>query len=314
MRPSFLCLILATLPIAPQSAFAQQAASLGTGADAAGRSANAADNGIPLTPEMIRELGKRVGENRRAEEEINTQPAAPQATRINVSFTPGQTTPIIRLVKGYPTAISFFDDTGEPWPIEWNTSTNPAGGGGGSTCSSSPAGGGGPGVATVGFYVCTPTVGSNVLQISPASIEPRGGLIVNLKGAPKPLSFLLVSGGGVYDADLAVHIGKRGPNAHGPVAPPAAPDTASPYLTSMLQGVAPAEAVPLNVAGVSPDDLRAWKVGDRVVIRTVYQLISPEWLASEAAEGGVTVYSLPSTPVVLLSKNGATVSASLTEP
>jgi intracellular multiplication protein IcmK len=82
----------------------------------------------------------------------------------------------------------------------------------------------------------------------------------------------------------------------------------------MLQGAPPADAVPLNVAGVSPDDLRAWKVGERVVIRTVYQLVSPEWFASEAAEGGVTVYSLPSTPVVLLSKNGSTVSASLSEP
>jgi len=288
-------------------AFAQQNSAGGGGRQ--GRE----EESIPLTPDIIRELGRRVGETRRAQEEVNTQRAAPQATRVNVGFAPGETTPIVRLVKGYPTAISFFDDTGQPWPIEWNTNSNPAGGGG-STCSETPAGGGGPGVATVGFYVCTPTVGSNVLQISPASIEPRGGLVVNLKGAPKPLSFLLVSGGGVYDADLTVHVGKRGPNARGPVVAPAAPDTASPFLTAMLQGVPPADAVPLNVGGVSPDDMRAWKIGDRVVIRTVYQLVSPEWFASEAAEGGVTVYSLPATPVVLLSKNGATVSASLQEP
>jgi intracellular multiplication protein IcmK len=311
MRASVLCLSLCAGFIAPFAALAQQSASIGAGG--AGHPGKAEEN-IPLTPDMIRDLGRRVGDTRRAQEEVNTQQAAPQASRINVGFTPGQTTPIIRLVKGYPTAISFFDDTGEPWPIEWNTNSNPAGGGGGSTCSQTPAGGGGPGVATVGFYVCTPTVGSNVLQISPASIEPRGGLVVNLKNAPKPVSFLLVSGGGVYDADLTVHVGKRGPNARGPVAPPAAPDTASPFLTSMLQGAPPADAAPLNVAGVSPDDLRAWRIGDRVVIRTIYQLVSPEWFASEAAEGGVTVYSLPSTPVVLLSKNGSTVSASLSEP
>ena len=135
--------------------------------------------------------------------------------------------------------------------------------------------------------------------------------MVNLKGAPKPVSFLLVSGGGVYDADMTVHVDKRGPNARGPATGPAAPDTASPFLTAMLQGVAPADAAPLNVVGVNPDDFRAWKIGDRVVIRTVYQLVSPEWFASESAEGGVTVYSLPATPVVLLSKNGQTVSASL---
>ena len=95
---------------------------------------------------------------------------------------------------------------------------------------------------------------------------------------------------------------------------PVAPDTASPFLTAMLDGAPPAEAEPLAVAGVSPDDLRAWKVGNRVVLRTRFALISPEWLASQTGEGGVTVYSLPVTPVVLLSQDGVTVSASLSEP
>jgi intracellular multiplication protein IcmK len=65
---------------------------------------------------------------------------------------------------------------------------------------------------------------------------------------------------------------------------------------------------------VSPDDLRAWKVGNRVVLRTRFALISPEWLASQTGEGGVTIYSLPITPVVLLSQDGVTVSASFSEP
>ena len=70
----------------------------------------------------------------------------------------------------------------------------------------------------------------------------------------------------------------------------------------------------LAVSGVSPDDLRAWKVGNRVVLRTRFALISPEWLASQTGEGGVTVYSLPVTPIVLLSQDGRTISASLSEP
>jgi len=51
----------------------------------------------------------------------------PAARRVNVSFTPGQTVPIIHTVRGYPTALSFFDKTGEPWPIMWDTNSNPAG-------------------------------------------------------------------------------------------------------------------------------------------------------------------------------------------
>jgi intracellular multiplication protein IcmK len=145
-------------------------------------------------------------------------------------------------------------------------------------------------------------------------LQPRGGLLVTLKGAPKPISFMLVAGGGAYDADLTVQVADRGPNAKGVATGPAAPDTASPFLTAMLDGAPPAEAEPLAVAGVSPDDLRAWKVGDRVVLRTRFALISPEWLASQTGEGGVTVYSLPVTPVVLLSQDGVTISASLSEP
>jgi len=260
---------------------------------------------------MIHNLGKRLGDNKRAEEEVMTQFAAPASRRVNVAFTPGQAVSIITVVKGYPTAVSFFDKTGAPWPIEWDTNSNPAGAAGGTNCNGSA--GGGPAVAAVGFYVCTPLAGSNVLEIAPGSLKPRGGLLVTLKGAPKPISFMLIGGGGTYDADLSVQVAERGPNAKGLPSQIAAPDTASPFLTAMLDGVPPAEATPLSVSGVSPDDLRAWRVGDRVVIRTRYTLISPEWLASENGEGGLTVYSVPSTPVVLLSRDGQTVSASLSE-
>ena len=105
-----------------------------------------------------------------------------------------------------------------------------------------------------------------------ASLQPRGGLLVTLKGAPKPISFMLVAGGGTYDADLTVQVAERGPNAKGPATGPVAPDTASPFLTAMLDGAPPAEAEPLAVSGVSPDDLRAWKVGNRVVLRTRFAL------------------------------------------
>ena len=155
---------------------------------------------------MIRDLGRRVGDNKRAEEEVNTEIASPISRRVNVSFAPGQSTPIVRIVKGYPTAVSFFDRTGQPWPIEWDTNSNPAAQANNGNCNQGPAGGGGPAVASAGFYVCAPTAGSNVLQVAAASLQPRGGLLVTLKGAPKPISFMLVAGGGTYDADLTVQV------------------------------------------------------------------------------------------------------------
>lgn len=272
------------------------------------------DNAIPLTPDMIRELGKRYGDNKRAEEEVTTLQASPVSRRINVSYAPGQTTNIINMVKGYPTALSFFDSTGQPWPIQWDTNSNPAAVAGGTNCNASP-GTGGPAVAAVGFYVCTPVKGSNVLEITPMSLQPRGGLLVTLQNAPKPIAFLLIAGGGRYDADLSVSVADRGPNAKALlVTRLSAPDTGAPFLTGMLEGVPPADAAPLSVTGVSPDELRAWRLGDRVYLRTRYTLLSPEWTASEAGEGGLTVYAVPSTPIVLLSANGQTVSAALKDP
>ena len=272
----------------------------------------AARDALPLTPEMIDELAKRFNASRRAEEQAMVEPGVPVNRRINVSFAPGAATSIISTMKGYPTAVSFFDSTGQPWPIQWNTNSNPAAVAGGTNCNVAN-GSGGPSVAAVGFYVCTPVQGSNVLEIAPISISPRGGLVVSLDGAPKPLAFVLLAGGGRYDASLSVHVGDRGPHARVDIMTrPDVPDTGAPFLTAMLQGVPPAEAVPLSVSGVSPDRLRAWRLGRKVYLRTSYTLMSPQWTASES-EGGFTIYAVPDTPLVLLSDRGQTVSATLKE-
>ena len=103
----------------------------------------AVQDAIPLTPEMIEELGRRFNATQRAREEAVTPLAAPLNRQINVSFAPGAATSIINTVKGYPTAVSFFDSTGQPWPIQWDTNSNPAAVAGGTNCNapSSTAGG-----------------------------------------------------------------------------------------------------------------------------------------------------------------------------
>ncbi len=277
--------------------------------------AQATEEAIPLTPEMIRRLGQRFRDNQRAEEAVTSEIATP-ATRpaINVSYAPGQQTSLIETVKGYPTAVSFFDSTGAPWPIAWNTSSNAANPEGSTNCSSSGGSGGAPSVEAVGFYVCVPAKGSNTIEITPLSLTPRGGLLVNLQGAPKPLSFLLVPGRHSYDDNLSVRVTEHGPNARLNIdTRPGAPPTGEPYMNDMLSGIAPASAVPLSVEGVSPDEMRAWRLGNETYIRTRYTLMSPAWDGIESGEGGVTLYALPNTPVVLLDIANRTVSASLKE-
>ena len=274
----------------------------------------AVQSAIPLTPAMITQLAQRYQANQQAAEQAGTALAIPASREVNVSFAPGIAISIINTAKGYPSALSFFDSTGQPWPVEWDTNSDAAAVSTGNDCNVQQNGGGGPSVEAIGFLVCTPAKGSNVLEITPMSVAPRGGLVVSLQGAPKPLTFLLMSGTATYDADLSVHVAGAGPNAQVPAIAPEqdAPNTGAPYLTGMLEGVPPADAIPLSVEGVSPDDLRAWKLGGNDYLRTSDTLLSPEWTASEA-EAGTTVYAVPDTPVVLLSVNGRTVSAELKE-
>ncbi len=277
--------------------------------------AQAVQNAIPLTPAMITQLAQRYQAYQQAAEQAGTALAEPASREVNVSFAPGVAISIIETVKGYPSAISFFDNTGQPWPVEWDTNSDPAAVATGNNCNvQQNGGGGGPSVEAIGFLVCSPAKGSNVLEITPMSLAPRGGLVVSLQNAPKPLTFLLMSGTSSYDADLSVHVAGPGPNAQVASISPEqdAPDTGAPFLTGMLEGVPPADAKPLSVAGVSPEDLTAWKLGGNVYLRTTATLLSPEWTASEA-EAGTTVYAVPDTPVVLLSVDGQTVSAELKE-
>jgi len=251
---------------------------------------------LPLTGEMIDDLARAHGQVREAEERAMQGSIALPATRsVNISLGPGGATPILEAVRGYPTAIAFMDSTGQPWPIIWDTNSN-------------------PNVDNSGFDVSVPEKGSNVMQIIPRSPAPRGGLLVYLKGAPVPLTFMVIAGRERYDARVDARVADRGPNAKVQIITrPNTPETGAAYLTAMLDGTPPAEAVPLAVSGVSPDEVRAWRMGGRVYLRTRYTVISPEWVASEAGPSGVSIYALPATPIVLLSANGRSVSARLTE-
>lgn len=279
--------------------------------DPAFRAAVQATPGLSLTPEMIRELMRRYREVQTAREEgMAPQVASPVTRSVNASLGPGTATSIIQAVQGYPTAVAFLDSTGQPWPIAWDTNSNPASESG----QGGAAGGAAPAVQAVGFDVRVPIKGSNVLQIAPRSSIPRGGILVNLQGAPAPLTFMVIAGRDRYDARIDVKVADRGPNARvSIITRPNTPETGASYLTAMLDGAPPAEAVPLQVTGIPADDLRAWRMGDKVYLRTLHTVLSPEWVAYETGQGGVSVYALPSTPVVLLSANGRSVAARLSE-
>lgn len=317
--PSALVLTMIGLSAVSSVALAQNAPATGAAPgqpvqsdldDPSFRSAVQGTPGLTLSPEMIRELGRRFKENKNASEEVMAPSIAMPVTRsVNASLGPGGATSIIQAVQGYPTALAFVDATGQPWPIAWDTNSNPA-----SDSTGNGGAGGVPAVQATGFDIRVPLKGSNVLQLAPRSSAPRGGVLVNLQGAPAPLTFMIMSGRDRYDARVDVRVADRGPNAKVQIITrPDTPETGAAYLTAMLDGAPPAEAVPLSVSGVSPDDVRAWRLGDKVYLRTQYTILSPEWTAEQHGPNNVAIYAIPATPVVLLSANGRSVAARLTE-
>ena len=274
-------------------------------------------NAIPLTPDMINQLAHQYDQQQQAVAAAQ-QPvmAVPQTRTIQLAFGPGTVTNIVQTVQGYPSSLAFIDRSGQPWPIAWEGNSAPGSGSSQGVCNGGGGGasggaGGAPAVVSSGFDVCVPYQGSNVLEIVPMSRYPRGGLLVNLKGAPAPLTFMLMTTGGTYDARILAQVNQDGPNATPDiVSTPPSPETGAPYLTAMLDGTPPSDAVPLAVTGVSPDSVRAWRYNGQIFILTSDTILSPEWVASEHSVGGEGIYALPDTPVVLMSAGGTTFSVS----
>ncbi|MEZ7137548.1 DotH/IcmK family type IV secretion protein [Komagataeibacter sp. SM21] len=255
---------------------------------------------LPPPPDAVNKLYDRFDSGQRALDGVDDphRIVVPVSRSVTVAMAAGAQINIVRIAQDYPASITFLDETGQPWPIAWDIASNKNGG-----CDQDGAGHN-TAVRPVGINACVPEPGSNVLQLTPVTRYAHGGVLVSLKGAPKPISFMIVAGTGSYDADLTARIAARGPNARDrPSAGPEIPATGSSFFNAMLDGTPPAEAVPLLVSGGDPDRARAWQYDHHIYLRTNYDVLSPGPTGHEEQYGYV-VYEIPETPEVLVN-NGA---------
>jgi hypothetical protein len=70
-------------------------------------------------------------------------------------------------------------------------------------------------------------------------------------------------------------------------------------MFQMLQGHPPPDAIPLDVMNLSPDRIRAWKVGKFDYVLTDVTILGPQPQESEAGNG-VSIYKIPVTPWVTI--------------
>lgn len=242
---------------------------------------------FPLAPNQIREVMRKYEE----EEYAKVPPAygqpKPEVAVATISLDPGAEPPEIKVHSGFVTTVAILDASGQPWPIQ-------------------DIGVGG------NFDIPNPEAGSHIIRISPLSQFGFGNLSIRLKDLTTPVTFRLSAGNDVVHYRYDARIPRMGPNARTSLIQRQKLTAGDDIIMSVLDNAIPEGTKKLKVTGTDKRT-SAYRVNDRVFVRTPLTLLSPSWNASVSSADGTTVYDVGETPVLLLSDQGQMVRARISD-
>ena len=242
---------------------------------------------FPMSPDQIEKLHRELDKSQQAVQTHPTTPPQPVSSTLTVDLSPGATPPVIRLSTGFVTSVVFVDMTGQPWPIvAYSLGNN----------------------KHFNIQWDQKDQKNNTLFIQSTTTYVNANLAVRLAELDTPVMISLVTGQKEVDYRADLQIRSRSPNALPPILEDNLPNTASPSLLSVLDGVPPKGSVELQVSGGYG---RAWVYNKKLILRTKLTLLSPAWTASVSSSDGTKVYELMETPFVLISQNGKPVKVEL---
>jgi len=242
---------------------------------------------LPLSPDQVHDFMRRLETTQEASQSPYAGPSKGEVKVASLSLDPGVEPPQVNLAAGNVTTIDMVDATGEPWPIL--------------------------DVGVGGNFEVTPTqAGSHVVRVVPLTRLGTGNLSIMLKDFPTPIIFRLAAGGPSFHMRYDARVPKLGPNAKTPIIERGrtGPVAGDQTITMLLENAPPKDAKRLKVGGLDARTM-AWKLGDKVYVRTPLAMLSPAWNASASSSDGLTVYEIGDAPVLLMSDNGALVRARL---
>lgn len=249
---------------------------------------------LPLRPEEIRSLLERYDRTQESVEIPIYPNPKPEVVVQNINLDPGTKPAVIKMAYGHVTTVTFLDVTGAPWPVQ----------------DISWAG---------NFEVIESRVGgdesfTHMFRISPQSEFAYGNMSINLLGLKTPVIITLETNREIVHYRFDAIVSDYGPLAEAPLIASGISTTAGDSnLASILEGVAPQNAVRLNVSGVD-GRTSAYRIGSgKVFVRTPLTLLSPGWSSSVASADGTRVYEIGNAPVLLLSDRGQMVRARLSD-
>ena len=248
---------------------------------------------LPLDPDQIRRLRKRLDESQKAQSE-GTRDVDPVSRSVTVSLRPGEKPPTVNLATGNATTVTVSDATGQPWPILASVTGNPN---------------------AFDVQSAGPQGDTNIMVVTPTTAYGASNLILTLKDHPVPIALKLVSGSDRPDYRLDVKVSARGPNAAYQTAPSESlPETEDTLLTKFLDNTPPDSAERLDVDGPSGSaDVEAWMLNGKMYVRTDLSLLSPSYTSRANSVSGTKVYALPHAPVLVVSDQGRMHSVSVSQ-
>jgi hypothetical protein len=226
----------------------------------------------PLSPQQIEELRTR----ERALKKATNAPL--KDVKLNISsedLDVDVNNPIImRVAKGYNATLVFFDQSGQPWPVEGDV------------------------VHEKSSF--TSTIVSKTKHIVSFDISEdfsESTAMITLEGHPVPLIVKLVGSDSVVDSRKSIRVLKYGPNAEVEPFVHNELENVTPDMLNILEGGnIPADAKRYVLNGVS-GEVYLYK-GD-MYVRTRSSLMSPPWKQSAVSNSGYRVYKMKPTSVLL---------------
>ncbi len=188
----------------------------------------------------------------------------------------GTTPPVIRLAHGFVSSLVFLDSTGAPWPIDSYNVGDPS-----------------------AFNLQWNKV-DNIIIIQAKTLFKYGNLVVRLQKLDTPVVITMIPGQKEIDYRRELRIQGLGPNAKG-YSGDIYPDKENSILLSVLDGVPPVGSSYVDTSG---SQVQAWRLGNRLYVRTRHKVLSPAWVSSLKSADGLMVYEMNVSSSLLISENG----------
>ena len=239
---------------------------------------------MPLDKDLIWDVKQRIREGLQA-----VRPSGPSKLNMEtrpLRLEPGGNPPRVICDQNFATAISFFDSTGEPWPITSTTAGNDH---------------------WFSIVKAENLEKGNFFTVLPVQEYVKSNIVVSLQDWPVPILIEVVTKDTLNtskaDGNISFRADKRGPFAKPPLLGDYIEAQVSSIDMAFLDGCPPDEAERIKELS-RQTGVEMWKYKDTMYLRTYHNLVWPAWEGTVRGVNGLMLYKLPLVKKVILSQHG----------